>query len=79
MAVNGGGARGAVPAAVVIAVLSAVVSIVSMMAGQAKPPAEEMDRFYMPRAELERRLGEMDRKRDAQFWALRELILRRVK
>jgi hypothetical protein len=75
----GSGVKGAVPAAVVLAMLSTLAGVVTTMAvkGEAARQPEAL-RYYMPRDELERRLGQLERRIDLKFYDLRELIIRRV-
>jgi hypothetical protein len=65
--------KGSVPAAVVLAVLSTIGGV----AVRADKPVDEL-RYYMPRAEMEQRLGQIERRMDLKFYDLRELIVRRT-
>ena len=71
-----GAVRGAVPAAVVLAVLSTISGLVTTLAGGSqKPVAADV----MPRGELEQRLGQLEIRLNARLYDLRELIIRRTK
>jgi hypothetical protein len=74
-----GGVKGAVPAAVVVAMLSTIAGVVTSLAvrGDGGRPVDEL-KYYMPRAEMEQRLGQLERRMDAKFYDLRELIVRRT-
>jgi hypothetical protein len=74
----GGSARGAVPAVVVLAVLSTVSGIVTTLAGQGTEKPPEMERYLVPRDELERRLGQLELRLSVKMADLRELIIRRT-
>jgi hypothetical protein len=70
--------RGAVPAAVVLAVLSTISGVVTTLAVKGDKPAVDELRYYMPRSEMEQRFGALERRVDQKFWDLRELIVRRT-
>lgn len=69
--------KGAVPAVVVLAVLSTISGVVTTLTGpgQAEKPAADV----MPRGELEQRLGQLELRLNARLYDLRELIIRRTK
>lgn len=72
-------AKGAVPAVVVLAVLSTISGVVTTLTGTgqaSKPVAVPAD--VMPRGELEQRLGQLELRLNGKFWELRELIVRRT-
>jgi hypothetical protein len=48
-----------------------------VLAVRADKPVDEL-RYYMPRAEMEQRLGQIERRMDLKFYDLRELIVRRT-
>ena len=75
-------AKGAVPAVVVLAVLSTISGVVTTLTGTwnvEKPLALPLAADVMPRAELEQRLGQLELRLNARLYDLRELIIRRTK
>jgi hypothetical protein len=73
-------AKGMVPAAVVLAVLSTISGLVTTLVGpgKAEKPAG-MPAEVMPRGELEQRLGQLEMRLNTRLYDLRELIIRRTK
>jgi hypothetical protein len=73
-------AKGAVPAVVVLAVLSTISGVVTTLTGtgQVERPVV-MGPDVMPRGELEQRLGQLELRLNARLYDLRELIVRRTK
>jgi hypothetical protein len=70
-------AKGAVPAVVVLAVLSTISGVVTTLTGPGKaekPVAADT----MPRGELEQRLGQLEMRLNSRLYDLRELIIRRT-
>lgn len=74
----GSGGRSVVPTAVVLAILSTVSGLVTTFVSAGHGRAEADTRYLVPRDELERRLGSIERRIDVKFFELRELIIRRT-
>lgn len=71
-------AKAAVPAVVVLAVLSTISGVVTTLAGTGQAP-KPVAADVMPRGELEQRLGQLELRLNARLYDLRELIIRRTK